>query len=87
MLIGNCAGVLSPLDDPPLYMGYTNSVKFAFTFQHLYKIFLVANGYIIIVFGLIDLFNTWTYRKAKRIPKAQQYKLTSCEEKYDLSST
>ncbi|CAM2706955.1 unnamed protein product [Rotaria socialis] len=66
MLVGNCGGVLSPLGDPPLYMGYTYDVRFLFTFQYLYKIFFVVNGYVLLVFTVIDLANAWVYRREKQ---------------------
>ncbi|UJR07621.1 hypothetical protein I4U23_011910 [Adineta vaga] len=90
IIIGNCAGVLSPLGDPPLYMGYTNGVEFKFTFIYLYKIFLVANVYILIIFAFIDLFNAWIYRREQKHHKNRTYELTSSgekfDERYDLSS-
>ena len=66
VLVGNCGGVLSPLGDPPLYMGYSNGVRFLFTFEHLYKIFLVVNGYTLLVFALIDLTNALLKRRDQR---------------------
>jgi hypothetical protein len=88
ILIGNCAGVLSPLGDPPLYMGYINGVEFLFTFKYLYKIFFITNGYLLFIFALIDFLNAWTYQRKEN---NQSYELTSCEkksdERYDLSSS
>jgi len=91
MLIGNCAGVLSPLGDPPLYMGYINGVEFLFTFKYLYNIFFVANGYILFVFGVVDFFNAWVYQREKTNYKNRSYELASNQEKsderFDLSSS
>ena len=92
IIIGNSGGVLSPLGDPPLYMGYTNGVKFLFTFKYLYKIFLVVNGYLLFIFGLIDFINAWIYRRNQQHNNHHQsYELVPCNKKindhYDLSSS
>ncbi|CAF1003769.1 unnamed protein product [Rotaria sordida] len=91
ILIGNSAGLLSPLGDPPLYMGYTNGVEFLFTFKYLYKIFFVVNGYILFIFALIDFINVWIYQQKEKNNNDQLYELESWEEKindrYNLSSS
>lgn len=65
ILVGNTGGVLSPFGDPPLYIGYTNGVRFLFTFEHLYKIFFVVNGYVLLIFALIDFLNAFSFRKSQ----------------------
>lgn len=85
ILIGNCGGVLSPLGDPPLYMGYTNGVPFLFTFKHLYKIFLIVNGYTLIVFGIIDLLNALSLRKSS-IDNADELTIAMTEISNELPS-
>ncbi|CAF4508449.1 unnamed protein product [Rotaria socialis] len=93
ILIGNSAGLISPLGDPPLYMGYTNGVEFLFTFKYLYKIFFVSNGYILLLFALIDFINAWNYKKAQKQNNInnQLYELVPCQkeknDRYDLSSS
>ena len=84
VLVGNCGGVLSPLGDPPLYMGYTNGVRFLFTFEHLYKIFLVANGYTLTIFASIDLINALLERRnqQKNSKNHQEGVTTPMNEKY-----
>lgn len=90
ILVGNSAGLISPLGDPPLYMGYTNGVEFLFTFKYLYKIFFVANGYILFMFGLVDFINALMYRKKQKgVKNNQLYELiplqTKSNERLDLS--
>ncbi|CAF3453299.1 unnamed protein product [Rotaria sp. Silwood2] len=92
ILIGNSGGLLSPLGDPPLYMGYTNGVEFLFTFKYLYKIFFVVNGYILFIFSLIDFINAWNYQQKQKNNNDRSYELaTCCEEKlndhYNTSSS
>ncbi|MFO0970215.1 MAG: sodium:proton antiporter [Gemmataceae bacterium] len=52
-LVGNLGGCLTPLGDPPLFMGYLNGVPFPWTFQ-LWPHFLVVNGLVLAVFVVWD---------------------------------
>jgi Na+/H+ antiporter NhaD/arsenite permease-like protein len=54
-LVSNCGGLLTPLGDPPLFLGYLKGVPFEWTFQ-LWKEWLLVNGV------LLALFNVWDQR-------------------------
>jgi uncharacterized membrane protein len=79
ILIGNSGGVLSPLGDPPLYMGYINGVRFLFTFEYLYKIFLLVNGYTLLIFALIDLVNALLKRQHEQTNESQAHETELCQ--------
>ncbi len=51
--VSNLGGVLTPLGDPPLFLGYLNGVPFAWTLR-LWPQWLVANGFVLILFYLWD---------------------------------
>lgn len=53
-LVSNCGGVLTPLGDPPLAMGYLNGVPFLWPAMHLWKAYLVTNGLLLCIFALWD---------------------------------
>lgn len=53
-LVSNCGGVLTPLGDPPLSMGYLNGVPFLWPAIHLWKPYLITNGLLLCVFALWD---------------------------------
>lgn len=53
-IVSNCGGVLTPIGDPPLYLGYLKGVPFLWTFQHLYPDWLMVIGLLLAVFFLID---------------------------------
>jgi Na+/H+ antiporter NhaD/arsenite permease-like protein len=55
-LVSNCGGVLTPLGDPPLSMGYLNGVPFLWPIQHLWKAYLVTNGLLLCIFMLWDFY-------------------------------
>lgn len=53
LLVSNSAGLLTPLGDPPLYLGYLNGVPFGFPLT-LWKAWLLAVGFLLTVFWLWD---------------------------------
>ncbi len=51
-VVSNCGGVLTPLGDPPLFLGFLRGVPFEWTFG-LWKQWLLVNGI------LLGIFNVW----------------------------
>ena len=51
-VVSNCGGLLTPLGDPPLFLGFLKGVPFQWTFG-LWKEWLVVNG------ALLAIFNVW----------------------------
>jgi Na+/H+ antiporter NhaD/arsenite permease-like protein len=51
-VVSNCGGLLTPLGDPPLYLGFLNGVPFEWTLS-LWKEWLVVNA------ALLAIFNVW----------------------------
>ena len=58
-LVSNIGGCLTPLGDPPLFLGYLKGVPFTWTFR-LYPVWLTAVGIVALVFFIWD---TMAYRK------------------------
>ncbi len=58
-LVANIGGSLSPLGDPPLFLGFLKGVSFFWTTQHLFLPLCVASGLLLTVFFALD---TWFYR-------------------------
>jgi Na+/H+ antiporter NhaD/arsenite permease-like protein len=52
-LVSNCGGLLTPLGDPPLFLGFLRGVPFAWTLR-LWPIFALVNGSLLLVFYLWD---------------------------------
>jgi len=52
-IVSNCGGLLTPLGDPPLFMGFIKGVPFLWTLQ-LFPQWLFVNGLILIVFNFMD---------------------------------
>lgn len=52
-IVANCGGLLTPLGDPPLFLGFLNGVPFVWTFG-LWKEWLFVNGLLLLSFWAID---------------------------------
>src|SRR5256886_7313753 len=52
-LVANCGGLLTPIGDPPLLLGYLNGVPFAWTLR-LWPQWLTATAALLVVFNLWD---------------------------------
>lgn len=52
-IVANCGGLLTPLGDPPLYLGFLRGVPFAWTLG-LFKEWIFVIGMLLTVFYLLD---------------------------------
>jgi len=52
-VVSNCGGLLTPLGDPPLFLGFLKGVPFEWTLQ-LWREWLLVNGLLLVVFNLWD---------------------------------
>ncbi len=53
LIVSNTGGLLTPLGDPPLYLGYLSGVPFFFTLQ-LWPAWLLAQGVLLAIFLIWD---------------------------------
>ena len=53
LIVSNCGGLLTPLGDPPLYLGYLNGVPFTFPLR-LWPAWLIAVSMLLTAFFLWD---------------------------------
>lgn len=54
-LVANIGGALSPLGDPPLFIGFLKGVDFFWTTKHLWQETLFVGGIVLAVFTAVDL--------------------------------
>ena len=54
-IVANCGGLLTPIGDPPLFLGYLQGIPFRWTLDNLWPIWLLANGLLLGLFYLLDL--------------------------------
>ena len=52
-VVSNCGGLLTPLGDPPLFLGFLKGVPFAWTLL-LWKEWMIVNGALLMIFYVID---------------------------------
>ena len=68
-LVANAGGCLTPLGDPPLFLGYLRGVPFFWTLQHIWPLLLVNVVLLIGLFVAVDCFFT------RREPRESREKL------------
>src|SRR6202030_2430940 len=71
-LVGNIGGALSPLGDPPLFIGFLNGVDFFWPAKHLWLQTAFAAGCVLAVFVLIDAWFYFGDRKVAPVGEAEQ---------------
>lgn len=52
-IVSNCGGLLTPLGDPPLFLGFLKGVPFGWTLD-LWPIWLLVNGILLAIFNVWD---------------------------------
>jgi Na+/H+ antiporter NhaD/arsenite permease-like protein len=76
-LVSNIGGALTPIGDPPLFLGFLKGIPFWWTLEHLWRPWLLVVGLIGAIFYLIDRGNFL------RAPRSVRDKETS-EEKWGI---
>ena len=64
ILVANVGGALTPLGDPPLFVGFLHGVDFFWTARHLWFQTVLVAGLVLLAFLILDL---WHYRQDRRI--------------------
>ena len=62
-IVANVGGCLTPIGDPPLFMGYVKGIPFWWVAEHCWSMWLMGVGLLLTIFYFIDLRN---YRKAPK---------------------
>jgi Na+/H+ antiporter NhaD/arsenite permease-like protein len=52
-VVANCGGLLTPLGDPPLFLGFLKGVRFGWTLR-LWPAWLLVNALLLVIFNLWD---------------------------------
>src|SRR5262249_13920674 len=64
IVVANVGGALSPLGDPPLFVGFLRGVDFFWTTRHLAIPTAITAGILLAAFVVVDV---WHYRRDRRI--------------------
>ncbi len=65
-LVSNIGGSLTPLGDPPLFVGFLRGVDFFWTTQNLIWEMLFVGGVVLAIFVVLDI---WLHRREDGMPK------------------
>src|SRR6185503_12305560 len=68
-IVSNVGGCLTPIGDPPLFLGYLRGVPFWWVAEHCWPMWLVGVGFLLAVFWMVD------YRNYRRAPIEVREKL------------
>lgn len=63
-IVSNVGGALTPIGDPPLFLGYLKGVPFFWTTVHLWYPWLVTVGALLLIFVVMDTIN---FRRAPEV--------------------
>ncbi len=64
ILVANIGGALTPLGDPPLFVGFLRGVDFFWTTQHLWLQTAILAAIVLALFVVVDL---WFHRQDRRV--------------------
>jgi Na+/H+ antiporter NhaD/arsenite permease-like protein len=67
-IVSNLGGCLTPIGDPPLFLGYLKGVPFWWVTKHCWPMWAVGMGLLLAAFFVVDLRN---YRRAPRTVQAE----------------
>lgn len=69
-IVSNVGGCLTPIGDPPLFLGYLKGIPFWWTLEYCWPMWAVAVGILLAMFFAVD------YRNYLRAPKAVRERLS-----------
>jgi Na+/H+ antiporter NhaD/arsenite permease-like protein len=56
-ILSNIGGLLTPIGDPPLFLGYLKGVPFFWVISRVWLIWIIAVTYLLLIFYIIDYYN------------------------------
>jgi Na+/H+ antiporter NhaD/arsenite permease-like protein len=77
-IVSNLGGSLTPIGDPPLFLGFLKGIPFFWVLEHLWMIWVIAMIYLLIVFYFFDLksFQTLSKKSQARIKTPERIHIT-----------
>lgn len=78
-IVSNVGGALTPIGDPPLFLGYLKGVPFFWTVETLLPMWALALGLLLLIFYLVDL------RAYHRLPAGERHRIDDAEETAEIS--
>ncbi len=78
-IVSNIGGGLTPIGDPPLFLGYLKGVPFFWVLENVWLIWMIAIGILLAIFFILDSSNF------KKAPRKIREKETAKEEEWQFS--
>ncbi|MCS7311418.1 MAG: sodium:proton antiporter [Acidobacteria bacterium] len=75
-IVSNCGGLLTPLGDPPLFLGFLRGVPFYWTFR-LWAEWVLVNGLLLALYNFLDQY--WLNREETENRRALLEEITRAE--------
>lgn len=72
-IVSNMGGALTPIGDPPLFLGYLRGVPFFWILQNVWHVWMIAIGAILFIFFLFDLVSLKKYESSHHIPDDSEF--------------
>jgi len=63
-IVGNVGGALTPIGDPPLFLGYLRGVPFFWVMEYVWHMWALALGALLLLFFIIDYLSMRSHRQA-----------------------
>ena len=70
-IVGNCGGLLTPIGDPPLLLGFLKGVPFTWTLR-LWPQWLALNGILLVLFNIWD---RWANHDEVKVPSHERLRV------------
>ncbi len=67
-VVSNMGGSLTPIGDPPLFLGFLRGVPFFWTLTHLFPFWLVGISLVLLLFYILDRRNYQHHLRARPLP-------------------
>src|SRR5687767_1387165 len=67
-IVSNVGGCLTPIGDPPLFLGYLKGIPFFWVAEHCWPMWLVGNAILLLMFYVVD---RASYLKAPKTVRAE----------------
>ncbi|MCW8133252.1 MAG: sodium:proton antiporter [Planctomycetota bacterium] len=71
-IVSNCGGCLTPIGDPPLFLGYLQGVPFGWTMVHCLPAWALCVGVLLTIFFVLDTMAIKKYRQEQSSAEAAE---------------
>jgi Na+/H+ antiporter NhaD/arsenite permease-like protein len=78
-VVSNIGGMLTPIGDPPLFLGYLKGIPFFWITTRIWPIWIIATGLVIAIFYAIDRYNY------KKLPDALEHVIEAKGEQFSIT--